>query len=114
MPNYVRSYNKYCKECLLHCTFAISHSSACKSIEPCKPAAEVYTHFIVHYSVQVCLREKESFVVSKICPKHISRVRVVVSASVCLLNEESFCEALAGRASLAGQNRGDLCCCILA
>lgn len=48
--------------------------------------------------------------------EHINRVKlsVVESGRVCLLSEESLCEALARCASLAGRDRGDLCSHILA
>lgn len=86
----------------------------CECIQPCKPGAEIYTHYIVHYSVCVCVSERESLLFPKTCPKRINRVKlsVVESGYVCLLSEESLCEVLARCASLAGGDRGDLILCI--
>lgn len=77
----------------------------CECVQPCKPGAEVYTHYIVHYSVLcVSARERVCCCFLRLAPKRINRVRlsVVESGYVCLLSEESLCEVLARCASLAG------------
>lgn len=78
----------------------------CESIQPCKPGAEVYTHYIVHYSSFCeCACERE-----RACLKRADHVElsVVEIGYVCLLSEESLCEVLARCASLAQGDRGDL------
>ncbi len=50
----------------------------CECIQPCKPGAEVYAHYIVHYSVfcvRVCVSARGSLLFPKTCPKHINRVK---------------------------------------
>lgn len=52
----------------------------------------------------MCVSAGESLLFPKTRPKRINRVKlsVVESGYVCLLSEESLCEVLARRASLAG------------
>lgn len=58
----------------------------CECIQPCKPGAEFYTHYTVHYSFCVCVRARmrlrgERLLFPKTRPKHINRVRLSVEES---------------------------------